>query len=229
MFSWIVKNKAKILDIKDWVFTIENIFWKDLKEWMSIAHDWACMTILEPKKKKYSFFAMKETISRTNFKEKKIWDSFNVEWSLKISDTMDWHFVTGHIDSKWKVKKIIKNEDSSIYIFINYPTKYNNLIIEKWSIAVNWVSLTIVEDWNNYFSVSIIPHTQEITNIWDLKVWDTVNLEFDILAKYIDKLTTARENKIKKRSKVKNKKSEKSFNLLEELDFSNLNPLDNIL
>lgn len=189
MFSWIIKNKAKILNIENWTFTVENIFWEELKEWMSITHDWACMSILNPEKEKYSFFAMKETIKKTNFWDKKIWDTFNVEWSLKISDTLDWHFVSGHIDTTWEVEKIIENEDSSKYIFIKYDEKYNDLVIEKWSIAVNGVSLTVVEDGKDYFSVSIIPLTQEITNIWDLKVWDSVNLEFDMFAKYIKKLT----------------------------------------
>lgn len=188
MFSWIVKNKAKILDINKWVFTVENIFWKELEKWISISHDWACMTITESTLEKYSFFAMEETIKKTNFGDKKIWDTFNIESSLKVSDSLDWHFVSWHIDTTWIVKDIKENEDGSKYIFINYQNKYNNLIIEKWSIAVNGVSLTIVEDSNDYFSVSIIPLTQEITNIWDLKIWDKVNLEFDILAKYINKL-----------------------------------------
>ena len=101
---------------------------------------------------------------------------------------MDWHFVSGHVDTTWNVEKIIENDDKSKYYFIKYDSKYNNLVIEKWSITINWVSLTVVEDGKDYLSVSIIPHTQSITNIWLLKVWDTVNLEFDILWKYINKL-----------------------------------------
>jgi riboflavin synthase len=188
MFSWIIKNKAKILNIKNWIFEIENIFKKELKKWISIAHDWACMTILESNKNRYSFFVMEESIKKTNFWDKNIWDTFNIESSLKLSDTMDWHFVSGHIDTTGKVTKIIRNSDDSKYFYINFNKKFQNLIIEKWSITVNWVSLTIVDDLLDSFSVSIIPLTQEITNIWNLKIWDLVNLEFDILWKYINKL-----------------------------------------
>lgn len=188
MFSWIIKNKAKILEIKNWTYTVENIFWKKLNKWISIAHDWACMTIIESDPNKYSFFVMEESIKKTNFWNKKIWDTFNVEWSLRLSDTMDWHFVSWHIDTTWEVIKILENIDLSKYFFIKFNKKYNNLIIEKWSITINWVSLTIVEDWKDFLSVSVIPLTQEITNIWDLKVWDKVNLEFDIFGKYVNKM-----------------------------------------
>jgi riboflavin synthase len=188
MFSWIIRNKAKILEINNWNYTLENIFKKDLNIWISIAHDWACMTVIKSSPEKYSFFVMEESIKKTNFKNKKVWDYFNIEWSLKMSDTMDGHFVSWHVDTTWKVTKIIKNDDGSKYYYINFSEKYKNLIIEKWSITINWVSLTIVEDWNDYLSVSIIPLTQEITNIWDLEVWDIVNLEFDILGKYINKI-----------------------------------------
>jgi len=188
MFSWIIENKSHILNINNWTYTVENIFKKPLKQGISIAHDWACMTIIESDNEKYSFFVMEESIKKTNFKTKYIWDFFNIEWSLKLSDTMDWHFVSGHVDTTWIVEKIIENTDNSKYYFIKYDNKYNNLVIEKWSITINWVSLTVVEDWKDYLSVSIIPHTQSITNIWLLKVWDTVNLEFDILWKYINKL-----------------------------------------
>lgn len=188
MFSGIIKNKAKILEINNWTYTVENIFWNELKVWVSIAHDWACMTIIKSNKEKYSFFVMEESIKKTNFWNKKVWDTFNVEWSLKLSDTMDWHFVSWHIDTTWEVIKILENSDLSKYIYIKFDEKYKNYIIEKWSITINWVSLTIVEDWNNYLSVSVIPLTQEITNIWDLKIWDKVNLEFDIFGKYVNKI-----------------------------------------
>jgi len=188
MFSWIIRNKAKILEIKNWNFTVENIFNKELAKWISIAHDWACMTITESTPEKYSFFVMEESIKKTNFKNKKTWDTFNIEWSLKMSDTMDWHFVSWHVDTTWEVTKITKNDDWSKYYYVKFDEKYKNLIIEKWSITINWVSLTIVEDWKDFLSVSIIPLTQEITNIWDLEIWSIVNLEFDILGKYINKI-----------------------------------------
>ena len=118
MFSWIIENKARILSIDNWTYTVENIFKKPLKQGISVAHDWACMTIIDSDSGKYSFFVMEESIKKTNFKTKKNWDFFNVEGSLKLSDTMDWHFVSGHIDTTWKVEKIIENKDNSRYYFI---------------------------------------------------------------------------------------------------------------
>ena len=188
MFSGIIKNKANILNIKNGIYTVENLFQKPLQEWISIAHDGACMTVLDSDKDKYSFFVMDESIKKTNFKSKNIWDTFNVEGSLTMSDSLDGHFVSGHVDTTGEVTKIIEVEDGSKIYFVNFDEKYKNLIIEKWSITINGVSLTIVEDGDNYLSVSIIPLTQKITNIWDLKVWDIVNLEFDIFGKYINKI-----------------------------------------
>ncbi|MDP2090228.1 MAG: riboflavin synthase [Candidatus Gracilibacteria bacterium] len=188
MFSGIVKNKAKIIKINKGLYTVENIFTKILKKGISIAHDGACMTIIDSDKDKYSFFVMEESIKRTNFGTKKIGDTFNVEGSLKLSDTMDGHFISGHIDTTGIVEKILENNDLSKNIYIEFDEKYKNLIIEKGSITINGVSLTIVEEGNNYLSVSVIPLTQEITNIGELKVGDKVNLEFDIFAKYVNKL-----------------------------------------
>ena len=188
MFSWIIEAKAKILNISDWRFEIENIFWKSLKIGQSIAHDWACMTIEKFDDKNYTFFAMQETFDKTNFKYKKIWDYFNVERSLKIWDRIDWHFVSGHIDWVWEVEDIVIIDDKSKIIKIKYDEKFKNNLIQKGSITINWVSLTLVDTTNDSFKVSLIPLTQEITNLWLLKVWDNVNLEFDMLWKYINKI-----------------------------------------
>ncbi len=185
MFSWIIESQAKILDIKAWEITIENTFTETLEIWQSIAHDWACMTITEFDSKKYSFFAMEESFKKTNFWEKKIWDIFNVERSLSFWWKIDWHFVTWHIDTNWVVDKLDNKLDWSLIIYIKFNKQFQNNVIEKWSISINWVSLTVVENGEDYFSVSLIPLTQDITNLWKLKVWDRVNLEFDMMWKYI--------------------------------------------
>ncbi len=185
MFSWIIENKAKILAINNWKITIENTFKEALEIWQSIAHDWACMTITELNDTKYSFFAMKESFIKTNFWEKKVWDIFNVERSLKFGWKVDGHFVTGHIDTTGIIEKLETKSDWSLIIYINFDKKYINNVIEKWSISINWVSLTVVDVWDKYFSVSLIPLTQEVTNLWKLKIWNKVNLEFDMMWKYI--------------------------------------------
>ncbi len=187
MFTWIIEKKARITNIFWGNISVENIFWNKLGIGQSIAHDWACMTITSFDEKIYSFFAMEESFSKTNFWEKEVWDFFNIESSLKFSWKVDWHFVTGHVDTVWQVSRLDKKEDNSLVIYIKFDEKFKNNIIEKWSIAINWVSLTIVETWEDFFSVSLIPLTQKITNLWDLKVWNKVNLEFDMIWKYIIK------------------------------------------
>ncbi len=186
MFSWIVEFKAKILEKTNSEFLIQNNF-TDLKIGQSIAHDWACMTLVEINSDFYKFFFMEETLKRTNFWNKKVGDYFNVERCLKYDDRVDWHFVTGHIDDIWTVEKIDKKADNSIVFTIKFNSKFNTLLVEKWSISVNWVSLTLVDVWNDYFTISLIPHTLEVTNLWQLKEKDLVNLEFDILWKYVQK------------------------------------------
>ena len=188
MFSGIIQAKSKIISADKWNFVVENNFDENLEIGESIAHDGTCMTITDFDTEKYSFFVMEESLKLTNFSEKKSWDYFNAERSLKLNDAVNWHFVTWHIDSIWKITEIITNSDDSIEIFISFPNKYENNIIDKWSITINWVSLTICANGKDYLSVSIIPHTQEVTNLWELKVWNNVNLEFDMIWKYINKI-----------------------------------------
>ncbi len=187
MFSWIIEKKAKILAIDKWNFTVENVFDEPLQIGQSIAHDGACMTITSFDNKKYSFFAMEESLKLTNFSTKKLWDFFNVERCVKVWDRLDGHIVSGHIDITWEISKIIKNSDDSLEVFVNFSPDFSKYIIPKWSITINWVSLTIVQEWADFLSISLIPITQEITNLWTLKIWDKVNLEFDIVGKYIYK------------------------------------------
>lgn len=188
MFSWIIHKKAKIISVENWNFCVEKTFPDEIMIWESIAHDGACMTITEWDQEKYHFFVMEESLKKTALWEKKAGDYINVERSLTLADAMHWHMVSGHIDSTWFVEKIVKHKDQSIEIFIKFDEKFSDFIIEKWSVAINGVSLTVCETWDNYLSVNIIPHTQEITNLWLLKEGSKVNLEFDQLAKYIQKM-----------------------------------------
>lgn len=187
MFSWIIEQKAKILSLENWNFEIENTFKEPLQIGQSIAHDWACMTLTSWDEKSYKFFAMQETLKVTNFSTKKAWDFFNVERCVKVWDRLDWHIVSGHVDTVWTVSEIVKNPDSSIFLYISFDENFSKYIIPKWSITINWTSLTVVEDLPGKISVSLIPITQEITNLWALKAWDKVNLEFDIVGKYLFK------------------------------------------
>ncbi|MCP4522784.1 MAG: riboflavin synthase [Candidatus Gracilibacteria bacterium] len=188
MFSGIIQAKSKILSIQSGTFTVENSFGDTLEVGESIAHDGTCMTIIDFNKESYTFFVMQESFEITNFGEKKPGDFFNVEKSLKLNDAVNGHFVTGHVDTLGTIMKIIQNSDNSIEIFTKFPKKYTNYIIDKGSITINGVSLTVCETGEDYLSVSIIPHTQEVTNLGELKTGDSVNLEFDMVGKYINKI-----------------------------------------
>ncbi|MDD3302917.1 MAG: riboflavin synthase [Candidatus Gracilibacteria bacterium] len=186
MFSGIVEKKAEIISIENGLFTIKEDT-KELSMGQSIAHDGACMTLCEIGVDFYKFFAMEETLKRTNFGTKKVGDSFNVEKSVRYGDRMDGHFVTGHIDTTGEVYKIDKKEDNSKVVYIKFPCEFKNLLVEKGSIAVNGVSLTLVEVGDDFFSISLIPYTLDITNLGELVIGSIVNLEFDILGKYVNK------------------------------------------
>ena len=185
MFTGIIEKKSEILEITEGRFQVENHFWDDLNIWQSIAHDWACMTLESFDDKKYTFFVMQESMDKTNLWEKKSGDFFNIERCLQVWARIDGHFVSGHVDCTWKLINIKEMHDNSIILTFSYPLEFRKNIIDKWSICINWVSLTIM--WNEIweFQVSIIPHTWSSTNLWELKIWNSVNLEFDMLGKYI--------------------------------------------
>lgn len=185
MFTGIIEKKSKILSIENGTFTLENPFGDELELWQSIAHDGACMTVDSYDANSYQFFVMEESFSKTNFSEKKQWDFFNIERCLKVSDRIDGHFVSGHVDTTGKIESLKRNDDDSLLLGISFPQEHSAYTIEKWSIAINGVSLTIVDKKPWYISVSLIPLTQDWTNLWKLIVWQSVNIEFDLLWKYI--------------------------------------------
>ena len=193
MFSGIIEQKAKIIDIQKGVFTIENTFHEIPTIGQSIAHDGACKTIIGADTEKYSFFAMEESLKITNFWTKKIGDFFNVERSLKVGDRIDGHFVTGHVDTIGKVSEIIINNDHSKLVTVHFDPKFHDFIIQKGSITINGVSLTVMDEWMDFLSVSLIHFTQEITNLGDLSIGNSVNLEFDMMGKYISKMLNSKK------------------------------------
>lgn len=185
MFTGIIETKTEILAREGGRFTLKNPFPWELKLWQSIAHDGACMTLENIKEDSYTFFMMEESLKKTHFWEKNIWDTVNIERCLRVWDRLDGHYVSGHIDTVGEVTFLEKKWDKSLIVWISFDPLFSNLVIEKGSIALNGVSLTIVEKKEWYISVSLIPLTQDWTNLWVLKLWDKVNIEFDMLWKYI--------------------------------------------
>ena len=188
MFSGIIEHQARILTRDGGLFRVENLFSESLKEWQSIAHDGACMTLTRITSGYYEFFTMQESLHVTNFSSKKIGDFFNVERSLQIGDRIDGHFVSGHIDTVWNIILLEKQSDSSLILGIAYDPRYDPLVIEKGSITLNGVSLTVVSLYKGSLTVSLIPLTQDWTNLSKLHEGDPLNIEFDMIGKYIQRL-----------------------------------------
>jgi riboflavin synthase len=187
MFTGIITHQATIVAIDGWSFTIVSPFETLPTVWQSIAHDGACMTVnaVDTENSRYSFFAMNESLRKTNFSNKSLWDQFNIELCLQAGQRLDGHFVTWHIDTTGTVKTIEPDHDGSTHVHIEYKKSWGPYVIPKWSIAINGVSLTVVEANPWHLSVWLIPLTQEATNLWTLTPWDAVNLEFDMLGKYV--------------------------------------------
>lgn len=188
MFSGIISWQVPIIAIDHGTFTVKSIV-GNVMLWQSIAHDGACMTISAIGQESYSFFAMQETLEKTNFTQKKVWQTFNIEASIKYGDPIDGHFVSGHIDTTAVIKHIDKRDDESQYISLSLTSSSRPYLIDKGSIAINGVSLTVigprVDNDHCLFAVSLIPYTLVHTNLGTLKIGDIVNIEFDMLGKYV--------------------------------------------
>ena len=152
----------------------------------SISCSGACLTLEKYKKNLIKFYISKETLSRTNFKYLNKGDLINLEKSLKYGDRISGHFVQGHVDTTGTIKKI-DFVGKSWFVNFKLPKKYKKYLIQKGSITINGVSLTISKILKNGFQIVIIPQTLKLTNLMDLKEKDVVNIEFDVLGKYIKK------------------------------------------
>ena len=146
-----------------------------------------CLTLISKKNNLLDFYLSQETINRSNFSKIKIGKIINMEKSLKYGDEVSGHYTQGHVDTVGKIIDI-KVADGTWIIKIKIPSKFNKLIVEKASIHVNGVSLTISKKKKNYFEINIIPHTLKLTNLKKLKVMDLVNIEFDIFGKYLQQI-----------------------------------------
>lgn len=170
-------------------FTIKAAFTSELKIDQSVAHNGVCLTVVEIKDDRYVVTAIDETLDRTNLGQLEIGDKINLERCTKIGSRLDGHIVQGHVDTTGTCTKI-ENLDGSWKYFFKYNSE--DVTVEKGSITINGVSLTVVDSLAGEFSVCIIPFTYENTNFHKLKEGSKVNLEFDIIGKYVAKLLAAR-------------------------------------
>ena len=189
MFNGIIENTGKILRIqknnKNCILLISSKMRFNKNEiGSSISCSGACLTLEKFDKNKVKFYLSQETLKRTNFKYSKKGELINLEKSLKYGNRISGHFVQGHVDVTSKVKKIVVIGKSWLINF-SLSKIYKKYLIEKGSISINGVSLTIVKILKDGFQISIIPHTLKLTNLVELKSKDIVNIEFDVLGKYI--------------------------------------------
>ena len=168
-------------------FSIISDLTSELKVDQSISHNGVCLTVVNLEKDSYTVTAIKETLDKTNLGKLKLGDQLNLERCLRVGDRLDGHFVQGHVDQIATCISV-DNENGSWVFTFKYSPLNNNITIEKGSITVNGVSLTVVNSKESEFSVAIIPYTFDNTNFNRFKAGTLVNLEFDVFGKYITKL-----------------------------------------
>ncbi len=196
MFTGIIEDlglvKALEQDQDNLHISIKSGITQELKIDQSVSHNGICLTVVSITDDEYTVTAIKETIDKTNIGTLRVEDVVNLERAMKLGDRLDGHIVQGHVDQTGICEQITNQNGSWLFQF-SYDDTLGNVTIEKGSITVNGVSLTVVDSGKNSFSVAIIPYTFEHTNFKNLNKGSKVNLEFDVLGKYIQKLYEARQ------------------------------------
>ena len=195
MFTGIIEDLGTISNLTkeggNLHITVNSSITDELKVDQSVAHNGVCLTVIDISDEDYIVTAIQETLDKTNLGELEIGKKVNLERAMKLGDRLDGHIVQGHVDQTAKCTNVTEEDGSWIFTF-EYNKDQNNVTIEKGSITVNGVSLTVVNSKINKFSVAIIPYTYEHTTFHDLKTGDTVNLEFDVIGKYVKRLNELR-------------------------------------
>ena len=191
MFTGIIETLGTVQEIKkdkdNLHITLASTITDELQIDQSLAHNGICMTVVAISKNLYTVTAIGETVKKTNISYWKTGDIVNLERAMKLGDRLDGHIVQGHVDQIGNCISALETNGSWYYTF-EYDETIKNITIEKGSITVNGVSLTVVDSKNNQFSVAIIPYTFEHTNFQSFEVGTKINLEFDLIGKYISKL-----------------------------------------
>ena len=188
MFTGIIESLGKITNVKadrgNIDFTIESEISKELKIDQSVSHNGVCLTVTEKSDNTHTVAAVRETLDKSSLKNFSVDDLINLERAMKLGERLDGHLVQGHVDGVAKCISVSVNDGSWIYQF-EFDIKNEMLLIEKGSICINGVSLTVFDIVKNTFKVTIIPYTYENTSFKKLKEGDMVNIEFDMIGKYL--------------------------------------------
>jgi len=199
MFSGIVEEAATVVRLEkeqgNLHITIQCSFTDELKIDQSIAHNGVCLTVVSIEEDTYTVTAIQETLQKSNLGTLHIGDKVNLERSTRLDSRLDGHMVQGHVDLTATCTEVKEAEGSWYYTFSYVPGGEEHLTVEKGSVSVNGVSLTVVNSRNASFQVAIIPFTYEVTNFHTFKVGTVVNIEFDIIGKYIARILKAQLKK----------------------------------
>ena len=192
MFTGIIEDLGKITNLKqakgNLNITVKSNFTNELKVDQSVAHDGVCLTVVKVSGSEYTVTAIDETLNKTRIGQLKINDEINLERGMKLGERLDGHIVQGHVDQIGTCTNIHEANGSWVFRF-DFDNTLGNVTIEKGSITINGVSLTVIDSKEAAFSVAIIPYTFSNTTFKYLNIGDTANLEFDVIGKYVKRLT----------------------------------------
>jgi riboflavin synthase len=192
MFTGIIETLGTVTNVvkeqENVHLTIKSSITNELKVDQSVAHNGVCLTVININNDEYTVTAIKETLDKTNTGKLRRDDIVNLERAMKLGDRLDGHMVQGHVDETG-ICTNMKDENGSTVCTFKYTSSKDNITIEKGSITINGISLTVVNSKRDEFSVAIIPYTWENTTFKTLQVNDVVNLEFDVIGKYVARLT----------------------------------------
>lgn len=192
MFTGIIEDLGQVLKMeKDGTnlhFWLNSSFTNELKIDQSVAHNGVCLTVVEISNDQYKVTAIDETLQKTNLNALEVGKKVNLERCVRLNERLDGHIVQGHVDQIAELISIENQNGSYVFTFQYDEKSTGNVTVEKGSICVNGISLTVVDSSVGQFSVAIIPYTWEHTNLHELTIGNTVNLEFDIIGKYVQRL-----------------------------------------
>ena len=196
MFTGIIESTGSLMNVSvegtNRVFEISCPFTRELSIGQSVAHDGVCLTVTALHDNAYTVTAIDETLKKTNLGEWKKNKKVNLERCVPANGRFDRHIVQGHVDTTVVCAEIIEQTGSHLFKFSFLTTEHSHLVVSKGSVCINGVSLTVVDTKNNGFSVAVIPHTFEATGFHQMKKGDSVNVEFDIIGKYVERMTNSR-------------------------------------
>ena len=186
MFTGIIESLGEVVTIEEQQggvirLGIRSNVSDELKVDQSVAHDGVCLTVVEQGNGIHYLQLVPETITRSRFSEIKLGEHLNIERAMRANARLDGHFVQGHVDATG----VMRDRDEQEYFTFSYPAEYRGLLVDKGSVCINGVSLTVAGLTDETFKVALIPYTLEHTNLGELKPGSSVNLEFDILGKYV--------------------------------------------